>query len=358
MPATLKNRLIPLVILVVILFGAWQGWKTYQASGPGEGFVSGNGRIEATEVNVATPFGGRLETLLVQEGDFVKAGQELAHMQSNTLLSQRNLAMAEAAQAEAAVLSAQSQVAMRKSELAALKASQIQAKTQLDNAQRRYKRSSALAAEGSLSDQVLDDDESALRNAEAALNAINAQVSAGLAAIQAAESQVVGTQASVAAAKAAIENININLADSILVAPRDGRVQFVVAQPGEVIAAGGKVVNMVDLTDVYMTFFLPETVAGRVALGQEVRLVLDVAPGSVIPAKVSFVASTAQFTPKTVETASERQKLMFRVRARISPKLLQKYITQVKAGLPGVAWLRIDEQQPWPDNLTVSVSAE
>jgi HlyD family secretion protein len=130
-------------------------------------------------------------------------------------------------------------------------------------------------------------------------------------------------------------------------------VQFLVAQPGEVLGGGGRVLNLVDLSDVYMTFFLPETVAGRIALGSDVRIVLDAAPQFVIPAKVSFVASTAQFTPKTVETASERQKLMFRVRAQIDPGLLQRHLEQVKTGLPGVAWLKLDPKAQWPSHLTV-----
>lgn len=75
-----------------------------------------------------------------------------------------------------------------------------------------------------------------------------------------------------------------------------------------------------------MTFFLPTAAAGRVTIGSEVHLVLDAAPQYVIPAQVSFVADVAQFTPKTVETASEREKLMFRVRAKIAPELLKKYI--------------------------------
>ena len=88
-------------------------------------------------------------------------------------------------------------------------------------------------------------------------------------------------------------------------APRAGRVQYRVAQPGEVLGAGGKLLNMVDLADVYMTFFLPARQAGLVELGQEVRLVIDAAPQYVIPARVSYVASVAQFTPKSVETASQ-----------------------------------------------------
>ena len=139
----------------------------------------------------------------------------------------------------------------------------------------------------------------------------------------------------------------------MLKAPRDGRVQVRVAQPGEVLGGGGRVLNLLDLSDVYMTFFVPETVAGRVALGSEVRIVLDAAQGAVIPASVSFVASQAQFTPKTVETESERQKLMFRVRAQIAPELLRQYLDQVKTGVPGVAWLKVDPQAEWPASLAV-----
>ena len=135
-------------------------------------------------------------------------------------------------------------------------------------------------------------------------------------------------------------------------------MQFKLAQPGEVIGAGGKVLNLVDLSDVYISFFLPETVAGRVALGTEVRIVLDAAPQYVIPAKVSFVASTAQFTPKTVETASERQKLMFRVKARIAPELLKKHLAQVKTGLPGVAWIKTDDSRDWPKHLQLSAATQ
>ena len=109
--------------------------------------------------------------------------------------------------------------------------------------------------------------------------------------------------------------------------------------------------NLVDLTDVYLTFFLPEAVAGRVKIGADVRLIMDALPSVPIPAKVSFVASVAQFTPKTVETKIERQKLMFRIKAKIDPELLRKYIDTVKTGLPGVAWVRMDDQAEWPDFL-------
>ncbi|EAB2293682.1 HlyD family efflux transporter periplasmic adaptor subunit [Salmonella enterica] len=144
--------------------------------------------------------------------------------------------------------------------------------------------------------------------------------------------------------------------DSELKAPRDGRVQYRVAEPGEVLSAGGRVLNMVDLSDVYMTFFLPTEQAGLLKIGGDARLVLDAAPDLRIPATISFVASVAQFTPKTVETHDERLKLMFRVKARIPPELLRQHLEYVKTGLPGMAWVRLDERVPWPDALSVRLS--
>ena len=142
-----------------------------------------------------------------------------------------------------------------------------------------------------------------------------------------------------------------DIEDSTLKAARAGRVQYRLAEPGEVLPAGGKVVTTLDVSDVYMTVFLPETLVGRVAIGAEARIVLDAAPQYVIPAQVSYVAAEAQFTPKTVETASERQKLAFRVKVQIDPELLRKYRAQVKTGLPGVAYVRFDSHADWPPAL-------
>ena len=164
-----------------------------------------------------------------------------------------------------------------------------------------------------------------------------------------------GAESSAAAAKANLEKIQADIDDMALKSPRDGRVQFIVAQAGEVLGAGGRVLSLVDLSDVYMTFFLPTAVAGGLAIGSEVRIVLDVAPQYVIPAQVSFVADVAQFTPKTVETASEREKLMFRVRAQLPPALLKQHLVKVKTGLPGVAYVLTDPAAAWPDRLQVKL---
>lgn len=355
MTTNLKKMLIFAAAGLLIAVAAWTAWDKLRANGQDAGLISGNGRIEATEIDVASKYAGRVTEILVQEGDFVTVGQVLARMQTDVLNAQRDEARAQQQQALHAVAGAEAQVKMRESDLAVAQAVVVQRESELENAQRRLARSETLTKEGAASAQQLDDDRAAVRNMEAALAAARAQVAASQSAIAAAKAQVTGAQSTVTALAATIARIEADIQDSQLKAPRDGRVQYRVAQPGEVLGGGGKVLNMIDLSDVYMTFFLPETAVGKVALGSEARIVLDAAPQYVIPAKVSFVASVAQFTPKTVETASERQKLMFRVKARIDPELLQKHLKQVKTGLPGVAWLKIDPQAQWPQLLAVKV---
>jgi HlyD family secretion protein len=330
-------------------------WLKLRPSGPGAGFVSGNGRVEATEIEVATKLGGRVETILVNEGDFVQAGQSLAQMQIDVLDAQRDEARAQNRQAITGVASAEAQVAARQSDTAAAKATVGQRASELDAAQRRFARIENLSSNGVATAQELDDGRATVDGAKATVTAAQAQVAAAQAAVTAAQAQVAGANSGVTASEATIARIQADIVDSQLKSPRDGRVQYRIAQPGEVLAAGGKVLNLVDLGDVYLTFFLPETAVGKVALGSEVRVILDAAPQYVIPAQVSFVATVAQFTPKTVETATERQKLMFRVKAQFGRELLQKNLKLVKTGLPGVAWLKLDAKAQWPANLAIKV---
>lgn len=350
----LKKTLLP-VAIVIIAAAAWWAWSDHNREDLGEGFVRGNGRLEATEVDVATRMPGRILDVLVREGDFVTAEQPVARMQLDSLEAQRAEAQAGRDQAQHAATAAEAQVLLRESDVAAAQAQVAQREAELDAAKRRLARSQTLSTEGAASVQELDDDRARVRGAEAALTATKAQVRAAQAAVAAAKAQVVGARSTVQAATATVQRIEADIRDSELKSPRDGRVQFLVAQPGEVLGAGGRVLNLIDVSDVYMTFFVPETVAGRVALGSEVRIVLDAAPGVVIPASVSFVAAQAQFTPKTVETTSERQKLMFRVRAKIAPELLRKHLEQVKTGVPGEAWIKIDPAAQWPASLTLNV---
>lgn len=337
-----------IVIVLIAAVGGYLAWKEFFSSALPPGIASGNGRIEAVEIDIASKIAGRIKEIYVDEGDFVTAGQVVARMDTAQLEAQRRQAQAQFHRAQIGVDTAKSLVTQRNAEKTAEVAVVAQREAELDAAESKFKRSAELVKTNVVSQQTLDDDRASKEGAVAAVGAAKAQLAASEAAISSAEAQVVDARAAVDAAKAAIDSITADIDDSTLRAPRDGRVQYRVAQLGEVLSAGGRVLNMVDLSDVYMTFFLPTAEAGQVALGAEVRLVLDAAPQYIIPAKATFVADVAQFTPKSVETEEERLKLMFRIKAQIPKALLQKYIRQVKTGLPGVAYVKLDPNAQWP----------
>lgn len=346
------TRWILPVIGAVALAGGYYVWRTYDPRSLPDGIVGGNGRIEAVEIDISTKIAGRVREIVADEGDFILAGQVLARMDTTQLEAQERQAQAALRRAIISVDTAKSLVNQREAEREAADAVVAQREAELDAAERKLVRSEHLIRTNATSQQTLDNDRAAAGGARAAVAAAKASRAAAEAAISAAKVQVVDAEASVEAARAAIESIKADIDDSVLKSPRDGRVQYRVAQPGEVLSAGGRVLNLVDLSDVYMTFFLPTAEAGRIAIGTDIRLVLDAMPQYVVPAKASFVADVAQFTPKTVETEEERLKLMFRIKAKIPPELLQKYIQQVKTGLPGMAYVRVDPEVDWPASLT------
>jgi len=348
-----KWLLFPLIVAAGV--GGYFAWKALQPPKLPDGFASSNGRIEATEVDIAAKLPGRLKEVLVNEGDFVTAGQVLARMDTDVLKAQLREAEADLRKAKKATETAQSAVSQRESEKAAGESLVAQRDAELALARRRMERADMGTIDLAISAEERDIRRAGFHGAEAALKAAKANVAAADAAISTAKSQVIEAEAAVVAAQARIERIQADIDDCTLKAPRDGRVQYRIAEVGEVLTFGGKVLNMVDLTDVYMTFFLPEADAGRVKMGAGTHLVLDALPQLVIPAKVTFVADVAQFTPKTVETAAERQKLTFRVKAHIPEDLLKKYIRDVKTGLPGVAYVQLDPQAEWPAHLQVKL---
>ncbi len=378
------KRLAVGVVAAALAGGSVFAWRQLTPAGLPESFAMGNGRIEATEIDIATKAPGRITEILVNDGDVVEAGQVLARMDTQTLEAELRQAQAQVRQAQQAKATATAIVAQRdsaKATAAAIVAQRDSAKitaaavvaqreSELVLAEKDLARSQPLALKGAITLQQLDADytkhksaiatlsaaKAQLAEAHAAIEAAKAQVAEAHAAIEAAKSQVVEAQSSIEAALATTERLKAEIEDSVLKAPRSGRVQYRMAQPGEVLPAGGKILTLLDLSDVFMTFFLPETLAGRVAIGAETRVVLDAAPQYVFPATVSFVASVAQFTPKTVETTTERQKLVFRVKAQGDPEVLKRYGARVKTGLPGVATVRLNPTAAWPAHLQVRLA--
>lgn len=327
---------------------AWQGLATK----PLEGIAYGNGRIEAVEIDISTRVADRIQEIVVDEGDLVTAGQVIALMDTEPLQAQRREALARLRQAQAALDTAESELVQRRADSGAASAAVAQRTAELDAATKRFARSERLAQSGGTAQQVLDDDRAQANVSTAAVTVAHAQSQAAKAAISAAMSQVADAKAAIDAAQATVERFDADINDSSLKAPRDGRVQYRVAQPGEVLEAGGRVLNMLDTSNVFMTFFLPTSQTWSVSYGAEVRIALDGAPGGFIPATISFVSDVSQFTPRTVETSQERDKLMFRVKARIPAEITRKHIGEIKSGLPGVAYVKLDDGVDWPPQVS------
>jgi HlyD family secretion protein len=309
--------------LILLASGGYIWWKSSQVAPLPSGFAAGNGRIEATEVDVATKTPGRVELVLVREGDMVEAGQVLAKMDAAVLRAALHGAEAGQRQAE------------NDRNVSIAIAKQREAEHSL--AQKDLERSAPLAKKSAISQQQLDTDITKEQTAKMVWGAAQAQITSAEAAIE--------------LATAKLEVVKSDLADAVLTSPCSGRVEYRLVEPGEVIPAGGKVVTLLDITDVYMTFFLPTTAAGKVAIGADARIVLDALPGLPIPAKVTFVSPSAQFTPKEVETHTEREKLMFRVKVKIDSELLKHYAASVKTGLPGMGYVKLDATAAWPEAL-------
>ncbi len=308
----------------LVALGSWTWIRTHSTRLPA-GLASANGRIEVERVDVATKLAGRVAELRVKEGDLVAKDAVVAQMDVSELLAQR-------AAARAAVNRATQGIAKARAEVASTVA-------QLALAEVEMKRSAELL-EKAVSPQSLVDQRRAQRDVAAA-------------AVEAARASVADAEAARDAAQAQVDLIQVMIDDMTLKAPVAGRIEYKLVDPGAVIAGGGKVATLLDLSDVTMTIFLPTRLVGRVELGVPARIVLDAARQYVIPASVSFVAGEAQFTPKSVETADEREKLMYRVKVRIDPALLDTYRPYVKAGLTGNAYVLTEPGATWPANLEV-----
>ncbi len=312
--------------LAIAAVGAVAGLGYFIFSGDGDnnipdGVAYGNGRIEAVQVDISTKIPGRVKEISVQEGDLVQRGQVVAKIDIAQLHAQH-------LRAEADIASALSQVATAKATIA-------QAMAQLKLAEQELDRAERLVKKGHTSRETYDTRISNRTVAKANLDA--------------AEATLVSRRRSVDAARAVAAEIKTQIDDCTLVSPTMGRVLYRLTEPGEVLGNGGKVLTLVNLADIYMEIFLPADQAHRVAIGSDARIKLDVLDVA-IPAKVSFVSPKSQFTPKQVETPSEREKLMFRVKVRVPQTLVLKYIQRVKTGVRGVAYVRLgDGEEPeWP----------
>ena len=308
---------IPLALLLIAA-GGFGYWKSLQDRLP-EGISMGNGRLESTEVQIASKIPGRVAEVLVDEGDRVARGQFLARLDTRTLEASRNQAEAEVLRARETLAANEANVQLRQSEKRL--------------ASQELKRFRQLSERGFASGQQLDQQQARFDTSNAAVTAAQAQVAAARAAI--------------GASQARVAQLTSEIDDSSLRAPIDGVIQLRLAEPGEVLGAGGRVFMMIDPSDQYMNLYLPASVVGKLTVGADARIVLDALPEQPLPAKITFVAAKSQFTPKEVETRDERQKLVFRVKLRLNDP---SAVPQAKPGMPGAGYVRTADVD-WPANL-------
>lgn len=323
----MKKSTISLLVFVIVIAVsatfAWQWWQQQQTALAID-IASGNGRIEADQVDITTKYSGRVKNILVQEGDLVSPDQVLANMDTTELDAQFAQTKAQVAQAQAAVAEGAALIAQRQSELTL--------------AELEFKRVAPLVKTGAISQSIADQKKTIKDTATAAYVAAKAHVNT--------------LEQSVLVAEAALARVQTQIDEAILKSPVMGRVLYRLAQPNEVLGSGGKVLTIINLGEIYMEIFLPSAQAYLTPIGAQARIKLDIIDIA-IPAVVSFVSPESQFTPKQVETQSERDKLMFRVKVRIPQALVLKHIEQVKTGVRGVAYIRLlpkkgETASPWP----------
>lgn len=346
------RKVLLAVLLAAAAGGGWWLYQQQESTALPDFVFHSNGRLELNRLDVASLYPGRVERVLVAEGDAVKANEvlvELSSAQSSGQLAAAQAATLRAAElvqrARAGVTQAQQAVARADAEIAAYRQQQKVAKLELDNAKQMRREDLVSASELAKRQADFERATASVKAAQAARAEAQAAVAQGQAAVAEAEAGVKQAQAQADTAASAD-------ADMAIRSPLTARVEYRLVEPGTVIGAGSRVISLLDPADVSMNVFLPNATVGGLRVGDEARLVLD-GIDAVFPAQVSFIASEAQFTPKAVETADEREKLVFRVKLKVQAEVAQRYDRLLKGGMTGDGYVRRDSSQAWPLALEV-----
>lgn len=311
------------VLLVAVGIAALLYYDASERAKLPAGIVSGNGRVESVQVDVSAKYPGRVVRIFAHEGDLVRAGQVLAQMDTDEL--------------EAQLAAGKAKIAEGMETESKIKADIKSREATVRYEEQQFSRDKELFERRFISRKEMEQTQTKIDIARTQLDAVKAQLLAN--------------ERSIEAATADVQNTRAKIVDSTLVSPVTGRVLYRLAEEREVLGAGGKVLTLVNLDDVYMEIFLPSNEAARIDVGAEARIVLDARPEYAARAKVTFISPEAQFTPKQVETRSERDKLMFRVKLKVPQEKLLPYIEKVKTGVRGVGYVKVDPNVPWPEKL-------
>ena len=320
-----KKKRVILLVSGVLLIGLAVGYFIKrQVPGPNELVVSGV--EEATDAKLGFQVPGRIETLTVKEGETVKKGTELGHLDRTEAEARRQQAVAQVAGARAMLRELER--GFRSEEISQGRSAFSASLDKLKDAQRDFDRSKQLFDGGAISQEAFDKAKFALDLAKSQ----NVQTGEQLKILESGprKEKIEAQKAQLKQAEAAMSLAEAVLANMVIVAPFDGLVTVRHHEPGEIVPAGSPIITLLNPDDRWARIYVPEYRMGIVKIGQPVTLSADTFPKKRYQGEVTYISSEAEFTPKTVQTVEERVKLVYAVKVRIK----NDPTFELKPGLP------------------------
>jgi HlyD family secretion protein len=310
------SKFLPWISLMVLLALPMTQWWSESPSHPSVEHCFGTGRIVTKVVLMLTPQAGRLARLLVNDGDAVTIGQVVARLDSSALEEALNQAKGELLQAQARAEAIKEQMEQQ---------SDMQS-TPLQLSSRQEDVALLQSKQAALQDKVVS-----LR------------------------SQLFDAQTAVIAAHNTIERLHTEIAACSVTSPIPGVVLHHLAQEGEPLISDAILLQLIDLREVFMQFSLPADMAARIAIGAEVRLMLDLPTSIVLPAQVALIAPAEHNFTHLWTFWGPQSQTQQEVLAKIAPEVVTTLLSgQIIEGVSGRAYVRIDRNSPWPESLRVS----
>ena len=336
----MTGRIVVVAIVLAAAIGVAFAFRDrlpgpFRAPEPESGLVA-SGTVEATEAQLGFAAAGRIEAVAVREGDRVKAGGELARLDRSEMIARRDEAQSRIDSARA--LLRELERGSRSEEVAQARATRDAAGKRLEDAVRDLERSRTLHEGGAIPKEGLDKAELAVELAQKELERAEEQlrlVEAGPR-LERIEAQ----RAALAQAEASLRAVDAVLDQMILEAPFDGLVTVRHREPGEAVSPGAAVLTLMNPDDRWVRIYVREDRIGAVRVGASAEIRCDTFPEKTYAGEVRFIAPEAEFTPKNVQTAEERVRLVYAVEVRITTDPAG----DLKPGMP--ADVRLDVDSP------------
>lgn len=329
-----RRKLLLLPVAAVLVIATAVLYRTYGTQTEEPGVIRVSGNIETTEARASFQVAGRVLQRVVSEGEAVEQGQTIARLDTSELAQQVAIREAEVQAARAAL--AELEAGSRPEEIAAARATFARAEAEMKQQQRDYERQKELYEQNAVPTQQYERAQTAYEVAQARVNEARQQLR--LVEEGPRKEKIEQARATLEQAKQALEMDRIRLNYGVLRSPLSGVVLSKHIEDGEFVVPGTPVVTLADLDDIWLRAYVSEEDLGRVKLGQPVEVSTDSYPGKVYPGRISFIASEAEFTPKSVQTEEQRVKLVYRIKIDIAnPE------RELKPGMPADARIIVRE---------------